>query len=142
MALKIKLLVFLRKSQTCEEGGAHLRISLALWHCGVVIITTVQLHSTKPELRFCTGSNPTHDKLEICNAEDLWQQPRLEIRLNTFCWSTIPQKQFIIIIYWWTLKNLKISILKKWKKKLLEISLFSCVPKATIIWSTVPEIRS
>ena len=24
----------------------------------VVIITTAQLHSTKPELRFCTGSNP------------------------------------------------------------------------------------
>ena len=27
------------------------------WHYGVVVITTVQLHSTKPEIRFCTGSN-------------------------------------------------------------------------------------
>ena len=89
---------------------------MALWHRGVVIITTAQLHSTKPELRFCTGSNLARDKLEICNAEDLWQQSQLEIRLNTFHWSTIPQKQLIIIIYWWTLKNLKISILKKWKK--------------------------
>ena len=26
-------------------------------HHGVVVITTAQLHSTKPELRFCTGSN-------------------------------------------------------------------------------------
>ena len=25
---------------------------------GVVVITTAQLYSTKPELRFCTGSNP------------------------------------------------------------------------------------
>ena len=28
----------------------------------------------------------------------LWQWFRLEVRLNAFCWSTIPQKQFIIII--------------------------------------------
>ena len=25
---------------------------------GVVVITTTQLHSTKPELSFCAGSNP------------------------------------------------------------------------------------
>ena len=25
---------------------------------GVVVIATAQLHSTKPELRFCAGSNP------------------------------------------------------------------------------------
>ena len=32
---------------------------------------------------------------------------------------------------------------KKKKKKLLETSIFyTCVPKTTIIWSTVPEIRS
>ena len=28
---------------------------------GVVVIITAQLHSTKPELRFCAGSNPAHD---------------------------------------------------------------------------------
>ena len=28
------------------------------WRSGVVIITAAQLHSTKPELRFCAGSNP------------------------------------------------------------------------------------
>ena len=27
------------------------------WRCGVAVITTAQLHSTKPELRFCTRSN-------------------------------------------------------------------------------------
>ena len=34
-----------------------------------------------------------------CDGEDLWQWSRLEIRLNTFRRSTIPQKQFIIIKY-------------------------------------------
>ena len=59
-----------------------------LWRRGVVVITTAQLHSTKPELRFCAGSNPARGVTEI----------RLEIMLNTFRWSTIPQKKFIIII--------------------------------------------
>ena len=38
---------------------------------GVVVITTAQLHSTKPELRFCTGSNPAHGISEIRDGEDL-----------------------------------------------------------------------
>ena len=63
-------------------------------HSGVVVITTAQLHSTKPELRF---SNPVRGGLEIRDGEDLWQWSRLEIRLNAFRQSTIPEKQFIII---------------------------------------------
>ena len=39
---------------------------------------------------------------------------------------------------WKTPKN---KILKKWKK-MLEISLYKCVPKTTIIWRTIPEIQS
>ena len=58
---------------------------------GVVIITTTQLHSTKPELRCCAGSNPARGVSEIRDVEDLWQWSRLEIRLNTFRRSTIPQ---------------------------------------------------
>ena len=42
-----------------------------MWHRGVVIITTAQLHSTKPELRFCAGSNPSCGMLEIGDGEDL-----------------------------------------------------------------------
>ena len=64
----------------------------------VVVITTVQLHSTKPELRFCAGSNPARGVSEIRDGEDIWQWVLLEIRLNAFRWSIIPQKQFIIII--------------------------------------------
>ena len=66
-----------------------------MWRRGVVVITIAQLHSTKPELRFCAGSR---DMSEIRDGEDLWQWSQLEIRLNTFRRSTISQKQFIIII--------------------------------------------
>ena len=38
---------------------------------GVVGITTAQLHSTKPELRFCAGSNPARGVSEIRDGEDL-----------------------------------------------------------------------
>ena len=38
---------------------------------GSVVITTAQLHSTKPELRFCAGSNPARGVSEICYCEDL-----------------------------------------------------------------------
>ena len=44
---------------------------VVMLHCGVVVTTTAQLHSSKPELRFCTGSNPVHSMLEIRNGEDL-----------------------------------------------------------------------
>ena len=35
------------------------------WRRGLVFITTAQLHSTKPEIRFCTGSNPVHGVSEF-----------------------------------------------------------------------------
>ena len=65
---------------------------------GVVVITTARLHSTKPELRFCAGSNPGVSVSEIRDGEDLGQWSRLEIRVNAFRRSTIQPKQTIIII--------------------------------------------
>ena len=65
-----------------------------LWSRGIVVITTTQLHSTKPELSFCAGSNPARSVSEILDGEDLWQWSQLEIGLNAFYWSTILQKQF------------------------------------------------
>ena len=65
---------------------------------GVVVITNAQLHATKFELKLCRGSNPSPGVSEIWDGEDLWQWPWLEIKLNAFHRSTIPQKQFIIII--------------------------------------------
>ena len=44
---------------------------MLLWRRRVVVTTTAQLHSTKPELRFCAGSNPACGVLEICDGEDL-----------------------------------------------------------------------
>ena len=41
------------------------------WRRGVVAITAAQLHSTKPELRFCAGSNPARGLSEIRDGEDL-----------------------------------------------------------------------
>ena len=49
-----------------------------MWHRGVVVITPAQLHSTKPELRFCAGSNPACGVSEICDGEDLRQWSQLE----------------------------------------------------------------
>ena len=46
-------------------------VNLTLWRRGVVIITTAQLHSTKPKLSFCAGSNPARGVSEIGNGEDL-----------------------------------------------------------------------
>ena len=37
----------------------------------VVIITNAQLHSTKPELKFCASSKPARGVLEIRDGEDL-----------------------------------------------------------------------
>ena len=38
---------------------------------------SAKLHLTKPELRFCAGSNPACCVSEICDGEDLWQWSRL-----------------------------------------------------------------
>ena len=46
-------------------------ISTVIWRRGVVVITNAQLHSTKPELRFCAGSNPARGVSEIRDGEDL-----------------------------------------------------------------------
>ena len=68
--------------------------TVAPWYSGYHF---TQLYSTKPELRFCVGSNPARGVSEIRVGEDLGLWPWLEISLNAFVWLTIPQKQFIII---------------------------------------------
>ena len=45
--------------------------TVPLWRRRVVVITTTQLHSTKPELKLCAGSNPAHGVSEIRDGEDL-----------------------------------------------------------------------
>ena len=50
-------------------------ITCIFWRPGVVVITTTQLHSTKPELRFCAGSKPARGVSEIRDGEDLTMVP-------------------------------------------------------------------
>ena len=57
-------------------------------------------------------------------------------------WRREHTSKFPYGIYWRTLKNLKNQNFEKIGKKLLEISSFyTCVPKTTIIWGMIPEIR-
>ena len=51
-----------------------------MWSRGVVVITTAQLYSTKPELRSCAGSNPARSVSEMRDGGNLWQWSRLEMR--------------------------------------------------------------
>ena len=90
-----------------QDTKVYIRQTVTHKGRGVVVITAAQLHSTKPELRFCTGSNPARGVSKIDDGEDLWQWSRLEIRLNAFRWSTKPQKQFIIIIIITSSKKIK-----------------------------------
>ena len=76
----------------------HINSELITWRRGVVGITAAQLDSTKPKLRFYAGSSPARGVLEIHDGKDHRQLFQLEVRLNALRWSTIPQKQFIIII--------------------------------------------
>ena len=44
----------------CKNNQRILAV-LTTWHCDVMVITTVQLHSTMSETWFCTDSNPAND---------------------------------------------------------------------------------
>ena len=64
-------------SKVCSE--LILLASSSMRCCGVVVITTAQLNSTKSELRFCAGSNSARGLSEISDGESLRQWSRLEI---------------------------------------------------------------
>ena len=65
------------KSQIAElekhflQNRRWLRDVMVMWHHDVVVVTTAQLHSTKPELRFGAGSNPPRGVSEFGNGENL-----------------------------------------------------------------------
>ena len=50
--------------------------------------TIALLHSTKPELKFCAGLNPSRG-VEVYDDEILWKQSRPETMLNAFHRPTI-----------------------------------------------------
>ena len=75
LAYRSKQLVFACLEQNLRQGWRvevwRRGRSNNLWRRCVVAITTAKLHSTKPELRFCAGSNPARGGLEIRDGEDL-----------------------------------------------------------------------
>ena len=71
-------------------------IELKDLHSGVMVITTAQLHLTKPELRFCPGSNPACGRLDSCNDKNLHMTLAGNMAYDHPSVTT-PQKQFIII---------------------------------------------
>ena len=100
---------------------------------GVVVIIIAQLHSTKPELRFCAGSNLAFGMSEICDGENFWRWSRLEIRLNGPRRSTIPQKQFhlsaVVVPTGVPLKTLSPKTVSSW----LYLLIFTFV-KSRLCW--------
>ena len=42
---------------SCQQIIFVMINAVAPWYCGLMVVTTAQLDSTKPEPRFCTGSN-------------------------------------------------------------------------------------
>ena len=81
----------------CDDRIYFAVALLPLWNSGhsVVVITTVQLHSTKPELWFNAGSNPPRSMSEILQWWAFLTWSRLEIGLNVFRWLTISQKNLL-----------------------------------------------
>ena len=73
---KLKLRAGSRRSTNKQDNGKVFafyssQVHKFLWHGTVVVITTAQLHSTKPQLRLCSGSNPARGMWEIRDGEDL-----------------------------------------------------------------------
>ena len=66
----MKLHSFLKELAKLLKSKICVSFVLVLCH-GVVVITTAELHSTKPELILCAGSNPTSGISQICDDEDL-----------------------------------------------------------------------
>ena len=48
----------------------YIKIKYGKYH-SVVVITTAQLHPSKPKLRICAGPNPARGVSEICDSENL-----------------------------------------------------------------------
>ena len=55
---------------TRHNSSKRFHLKLYMCRC-IMVIVIAQLHSTKPELRFCAGSNPARGVSEIRDGEDL-----------------------------------------------------------------------
>ena len=108
-----KSIRFYKISNTCEEGGAHLRVSF--WH---LLTNLKNNYLLKTMLKWANKCKHFH----ICNVAFKKKKKK-----NT--WK-------------YPLKTQQIKILKKWKHWLKISSFYTCVPKTAIIWCMAPEIWS
>ena len=131
-----------KKSHTCKEGRAHLRISVShllmnlknnyLWkkpllsgpikNLRILIFTMLHLKNEENCCRY------HHFIL-------MYQKPQsYETQKFLLLWTIFSSLTPL------PLTTLKIKILKNWKMHLEMSSLYTCVPKITIIWCELPEI--
>ena len=68
---KFMIMLFWASAPKSSAQNGIPKKSLDASLCSVVVVTTAQLHSTKFELRFCSGSNPALRVSEIYNGENL-----------------------------------------------------------------------
>ena len=66
----------------CDRRRYIVEEKLQQWRHGVVVISTAQLHSTKPELRFCAVSKPARGVLVIRDGGHLRQSEAVEKRCS------------------------------------------------------------
>ena len=63
-------LPFHEKDYAEIEKQINVSVNVFRGYRRVVVVTTEKFHSTKPELRFCAGSNPARNLSEIRDGED------------------------------------------------------------------------
>ena len=111
---------------------------VCLWHRGVVVITTAKLHSTKPELRFCEGSNSASGMSDSRWWESLTMvlarnKPKcLPCRQSTIgTTKTIHQwKYFFFLPY----PHFKKNFFEKYSSLFLESSFLSLLGNSIVSW--------
>ena len=54
-----------------EKIKTEVNDNVTKWRRGVAVTTSAQVHSNKPELRFCAGLSPAHGEWEIRDGEHL-----------------------------------------------------------------------
>ena len=69
-AEKLPSLLF-HKIPLKEKMKTEVNDNVTKWRRGVVVTTSAQVHSNKPELRFCAVSSPAHGEWEIRDGEHL-----------------------------------------------------------------------
>ena len=137
-----------KRSHTCEEGGAHLRISF--WY----LLMNLKNKLLKKLLKW---DNKKQNNFNIYNVASLFPKKRKRKKrtcryhyqnLDDIIYSSWDMEHKILklvvlghFLSFYSLKNPKNQNFEKWKN-LLEISFYTSAPQMTITWCIVPEIWS